>query len=262
MSKRKPGEWWDKSWSVVTGCTPAGAGCDHCWARSLVTRFPVAHATEPSMFGARDARVQFSDVVCHPERLDEPLRRRKPTIYAVSLLGDLFHEQVPTGFVQQVIDKARSAIGHRFVFLTKRPERVRHTWEWDRLPCANIIVMASAWDQPSTDAACAALSAVPGLRWGLHLEPLLSPVDLDLARDKCHPANPFPAWIVAGGENGPGARPCDPRWIRALRTISKCSGVPFWFKGPGSKVLLHGLGPSTSEADMIAGLEQTREVPW
>jgi protein gp37 len=41
--ERDPGQWWSEAWSPVTGCTPAGAGCDHCWARAMVRRFPALH---------------------------------------------------------------------------------------------------------------------------------------------------------------------------------------------------------------------------
>jgi protein gp37 len=180
MSK-KPGEWWDKSWSVVTGCTPAGEGCAHCWAAGLVKRFPAAHGRDP--FPGHGDSAPFSTVVCHPSRLDIPLKRRKPTVFAVSLLGDLFHEQVPIDFAWEVFRTMGDARKHTFVVLTKR-------WGMASMflggslvppPAKNIILMASVWDQKSTDAACKALSQLRGVRWGLHMEPLLGPVNLGRA---------------------------------------------------------------------------------
>ena len=110
------------------------------------------------------------------------------------------------------------------------------------------------------DAACAAFSALPaGVRWGLHCEPMLGPIDIVRSCIDATPANHrrelWPAWVCAGGENGPGARPMDPQWALDLREQCRAAGVKFWFKGPGRDLALW-IG------NYSATLEQTREVPW
>jgi len=251
VTTRKPGDWWDKSWSVVSGCTPVGAGCDNCWAAALVKRFPVAHD------GALPIRVEphgpvtvpasdFSTVITHPDRLGIPLRARKPRVYAVSLLGDLFHEQVPERFIRDVLDPIavcnQKQMRHRFVLLTKRYERAVDAMAvWGvKSPAylsnlaADMILLASVWDQASTDAACAAFSQLPaGIRWGLHCEPLLSAVDMRKTVTNRIGAS-MPRWIVCGGETGPKARPMHPDWVRGIRDQCQAAGVPFWFKGWGA----------------------------
>jgi protein gp37 len=235
MIKLKPNEWWDKSWSVVTGCTPAGAGCDHCWALGMLQRFPLLH--EGAGATKADDSVPDEDfgphhVALHPERLDEPLRRRKPTVYAVSLLGDLFHEQVPKLFLVQVFNAMLDgkAQRNRFVLLTKRPQRAAEFLA-DYGLGDRIILMASVWDQASADAACSALSRLRGVRWGLHAEPLIGPIDWLKPVENGHWA--APSWIVCGGENGPGARTMEAAWADMLRDQCEAAGVPFWFKGWG-----------------------------
>ncbi len=37
-------------------------------------------------------------------------------------------------------------------------------------------------------------------------------------------------WSIVGGESGPNARPTDPDWIRSIRDLCACAGVPFFFK--------------------------------
>lgn len=37
-------------------------------------------------------------------------------------------------------------------------------------------------------------------------------------------------WVICGGESGPGARPIDPQWVRALRDDCIRYRVPFFFK--------------------------------
>src|SRR5204863_3346042 len=76
----------------------------------------------------------------------------------------------------------------------------------------------------------------------LSCEPLLGPLDLEahVAFDRvpggfAH-ASPLEMldWIIVGGESGPGARPCDVQWIRAI--VAQCSrwGMPVFVKQLGS----------------------------
>ena len=51
-------------------------------------------------------------------RLEEPLRRRKPTIYFVNSMSDLFHEEMPDSYIRQVFDVIRRAPQHTFQVLT------------------------------------------------------------------------------------------------------------------------------------------------
>lgn len=230
MSKRKPGQWWDKSWSVVTGCSwPPGEtpeGCRNCWARSLVRRFPAAHAGDG---------ISFGHVSWHPDRLDIPLRTRKSTTWAVSLMGDLFHPDVPSDFIREVLRfTVMAERPHRYVILTKRWHRAAdelRAWDarWPDLehPWRSSILLASTWDQESTAAACEELH-LP-MPWGLHIEPLLGPVDMGKTVTNRIGAT-MPSWIVVGPENGPGKRPCDPRWIESIERQCHAARVPVWRK--------------------------------
>lgn len=242
MSKRKPGQWWDRSWSVVTGCSwPEGQvpeGCRNCWARALARRFPAAHGTDPSLgqtegyqrvIAGESVAADFGTVLCHPDRLDIPLRVRKSTTWAVSLMGDLFHPDVPSHFIRDVLRVPHlTAQSHRYVVLTKRWDRVQTVWDYAQYPLVDTIILASVWDQTSTDAACAEFADLP-LRWGLHMEPLLGPVDMAKTVTNRIGAT-MPSWIVVGPENGPGKRPCDPQWIESIEGQCHAARMPVWRK--------------------------------
>jgi protein gp37 len=77
------GRYWDLPWSLVDGCTPCSPGCDHCWSAGMAHRFYRQHLT------TCDGKFN-GHVAVRPERLDIPLKRRKPTVYAV--WNDLFWE--------------------------------------------------------------------------------------------------------------------------------------------------------------------------
>ena len=108
-------EWTDEVWNPVTGCTKVSQGCKHCYAERVAERFWKGRA--------------FTDVQCHPERLDQPLRWRKPRRVFVNSMSDLFHEDVPAEFIDRVFAVMALSPQHTFQVLTKRPARML---EWAR----------------------------------------------------------------------------------------------------------------------------------
>ncbi len=119
--------WTDTTWSPVTGCTKVSQGCKHCYAEREVTQ---RWSKNPKSIWYGRA---FTDVRCHPEKLEEPLRTKKPKKIFVCPRGDLFHENVPDDFIDSVFGVMWSCLylrrncidGHVFQILTKRPERMQ-----------------------------------------------------------------------------------------------------------------------------------------
>jgi protein gp37 len=259
MTARSPEQWWTATWSPVTGCTPAGAGCAHCHALARMRR----HL--PALRGEGNANVPATTVLCHGERLSREAslalaKKRAPQTILCCMMGDLFHEQVPFDFVSDVLEAFVWANDlrlhpdlresdwrnretplplHQLCVLTKRWGRALgalHLWQEEQGPHGqalldSILLMASVATQSEADAACSALSRLRGVRWGLHVEPMLGPIDLSYQ----HPGATGAAmgdvsWIVVGAEQGPGARPFELDWARSLRDQCRAASVPFWFK--------------------------------
>lgn len=59
-----------------------------------------------------------------PERLDIPLRWRRPRMVFVNSMSDLFHEDIPDAYVAEVFEVMAEASQHTFQVLTKRHERL------------------------------------------------------------------------------------------------------------------------------------------
>ena len=78
------GRYWDKAWSLVDGCTPVSEACDHCWLEAMNSRFK---------------KWVPGTVMPRVDRLDIPLKTRKPTVFAI--WSDLFHEDVPDEFIDE-----------------------------------------------------------------------------------------------------------------------------------------------------------------
>lgn len=107
-------EWTDRTWNPVTGCTKVSPGCDHCYAENIARRFAGAPAF-PNGF----------EVTLRPDRLDAPLRWRKPARVFVNSMSDLFHKDVPDEFITRVFAVMAATPQHTYQILTKRHGRMR-----------------------------------------------------------------------------------------------------------------------------------------
>ena len=109
--------WATHTWNPITGCTPVSEGCANCYARAMAKRLQAA--------GNEAYRDGFAETV-HQDRLEEPLRWRKPRRVFVVSMGDLFHDDAPDGWIMWVWWKILHASPmHTFLILTKRAERMR-----------------------------------------------------------------------------------------------------------------------------------------
>jgi hypothetical protein len=133
-------EWTEETWNPVIGCTRVSEGCRNCYAERMSARLAamadadVEKGTPPSPRTHNYTRVvKYNDgialpqwnnkVVTVPEALDEPLRRKKQTVYFVNSMSDLFHKDVPFDFIDRVFAVMALCPQHTFQVLTKRPER-------------------------------------------------------------------------------------------------------------------------------------------
>lgn len=117
-------------------------------------------------------------------------------------------------------------------------------------PLPNVWLGVTAENQAQADKRIPILLKIPAaVRW-VSCEPLLGPINLGRLvwfREGFDPPwfqQQFYRrrridWVVCGAETGPGARPCDPEWVRSLRDQCQAAGVPFFFKrwSDGSRLL-------------------------
>jgi protein gp37 len=238
-------EWTGQTWNPVTGCSPIASGCKYCYARRMHKRLRA--------MGQPKYQHDFSEVRCHPEELDKPLRWRKPRRVFVCSMSDLFHGDLSFEFILRVFEVMERARQHTFQLLTKRPYRVLQFCgkygigndnEWPR----NIWLGASASTQEDLERVVPDLLVTPAAVRFLSLEPLLGPItDLPLpcrvcggkgwvqapdhsrewcAGEQCRGID----WVIVGGESGPAARPMNPEWVRSIRKQCVEAGVPLFFK--------------------------------
>jgi len=219
-------EWTDATWNPITGCTKVSPGCDHCYAERITERF--------------HGRGSFEHVVLHPERLDAPLRWRKPRMVFVNSMSDLFHAKVPAPFLRDVFAVMRRTPRHTYQVLTKRAERMERLCRERQATPAEVdagcelgLVPGLTYDLPNVWLGVSVespayysrirhLQRTPAAVRFLSCEPLLAPLE-DLSLDGI-------GWVIVGGESGPGARPMHPSWARDIRDQCQRAGVPYFLK--------------------------------
>lgn len=197
-------EWTDETWNPVTGCTPVSEGCANCYAKRMANRLRGRYG-----YPKNDPfRVTF-----HPDKLDKPLHWKKPRMVFVSSMGDLFHKDVKSEWINIVWHKAFNLPQHTFQILTKRPDRMLE-WtrkadrmlEWTRKAAKvkawpieeiwpeNVWLGVTAENQKCADERIPILLQIPAAVRFVSVEPMLGPVDLS-------------PWICKSCKNGTVASP-------------------------------------------------------
>ena len=208
-------EWTDSTWNPVTGCSKVSRGCDNCYAERFAERFRGVEG-HPYEFGF-DLQLRY-------QRLEQPLRWRRPRRVFVNSMSDLFHKDVPWEFVDEVFRVMEQADWHIFQVLTKRSSLMRN---YLHHRYGSSIVPSHIWCGVSVEDD-SALVRVRHLQESyatvkfLSLEPLLGPLGkFDLSGI---------SWVIVGGESGPGFRPAGREWVCEIRDLCADFDVPFFFK--------------------------------
>ncbi len=249
-------DYLDYSWNPTHGCDPISPGCKHCWAMVMAKRL--------AGMGVRGySKDDPFKVVCFPEKLDEPMKVKKPSRIGVSFMGDLFHDDVPFAFVLKVWTMMVACEQHTFMVLTKRPKRMAQFVKWitedGSTIDANIHLGVTVCNQKEADEKIPILMSIPAAHHFVSFEPLLAdPGDIErylmscdecgnrgstgiyglnnagqsLCLDACVKGGEGPSLdlVILGGESGPGARPMDVEWARSVKRQCDSAGVAFHMK--------------------------------
>ena len=209
-------EWTEQTWNPTVGCTKVSPGCKNCYAEGMARRLKT--------MGLKGYENGFR-LSLMPERLAEPLERRKPTVYFVNSMSDLFHEKVPFDYIARVFDAMERAHWHTFQVLTKRAERMAAFCADRRVP-PNVWLGVSVENKRHGVPRIGVLRGIDATIRFLSVEPLLEDVGrLDLTG--IH-------WVIVGGESGARARPMRAEWADNVRRQCLDADVAFFFKQWGA----------------------------
>ncbi|TRZ65061.1 MAG: phage Gp37/Gp68 family protein [Rhodocyclaceae bacterium] len=212
MTTKSSIEWTEQTWNPTTGCTKISPGCKHCYAEVMAGRL---HA-----MGAPGYENGFKLTIL-PGRLVQPMQRKKPTVYFVNSMSDLFHDDIPDQFLDQVFSVIRQTPQHTYQILTKRAERLPEYFMNRGCP-KNVWLGVSVEDRQYGAPRIDYLRQVDAHIRFLSVEPLLEDVgEMDLTG--IH-------WVIVGGESGPKARPMKPEWVENVKHQADEAGAAFFFK--------------------------------
>jgi len=256
-------EWTNETWNPVTGCTKISEGCKNCYAERMARRLA-------SRYGYQEYPYHF-DVTLHPDKLNQPLKWKKPRRIFVCSMGDLFHIEVPIEYVLKVFNIMQLCPHHTFQVLTKRPRIMKDTIEeiqgknadyfYNTHP--NVWLGATAENQKTADERIPILLKIPATIRFVSVEPMLNKIELNRETmvycprcshvyfdsfqwSSCPNCNAPPLsqrdgrtflsyldWVICGGETGYGAREMKAEWAWNLYNQCREADVPFFFKKPG-----------------------------
>ncbi|MFH1603030.1 MAG: phage Gp37/Gp68 family protein, partial [Pseudomonadota bacterium] len=159
------------SWSPVTGCNKCSPGCLHCYAERMSKRLA-------GRCGYPEAPHNF-DVTLHEDRLEEPLRWKKPRTVFVCSMSDFFHPVIPFAFQCRILQAIAKCPQHTFILLTKRTEQLEM---WNEIagwhPYPNLWLGVTAENQEMADKRIPVLLQIPAAVRFVSIEPCLSAIDL------------------------------------------------------------------------------------
>lgn len=215
-------EWTDAVWNPMTGCTQVSAGCDNCYAKTVAERRTrEQYLRKQPVRDSAESRLDPFAPRFWEERLEQPLRWKRPMRVFVNSMSDVFHAHFSADLIARVFDVMNRAHWHQFQLLTKRPERAarlatRFLWT------ENIWIGTSIEDMRVAKRADHLRRITQASVRFVSAEPLLGPLDtLELERID---------WVIAGGESGAGYRPVNLAWARNLRDRCNDAGIPFFWK--------------------------------
>lgn len=267
MGKTTKIDWCDSTWNPVTGCLH---GCKYCYARRIAERFEPYEIYDPEMalqrhaiankqligLGApyvldfpwqqrnkngtiQNAPYPFGFVpTFHRYKLDEPQKWKKPRTIFVCSMADLFGDWVPDEWIDDVIKSTQRALRHRYLFLTKNPERYGdwlERFEEGHIP--DLDEFENCWFGASASNNAEFERANRSMAQWISIEPIRERIKTD--EDQFMQFNPYTlgerkrwAWVVIGAETGNSKNKVAPKreWIDDIATACADYGTPVFMK--------------------------------
>lgn len=241
-------EWAHYTFNPVWGCQKVSPGCTHCYAETFADKRMGLGVFGPA---ERTSRRTFGDAYwANPERWNRLAAREgeQRRVFCASM-ADVFEAHPATvAQLPRLWALIRATPHLDWLLLTKRPERITASLPDDWGTGYRNVWLGTSIESHEYVSRVEVLLQVPAAVRFLSCEPLLGPIALRgsyhdfLEGWGCdndgygHPVQVQTEridWVIAGGESGVDARPCDPAWLRQLRDDCAATGTPFFLKQLG-----------------------------
>jgi len=208
-------EWTESTWNPSIGCSKVSAGCQNCYAEVMARRLQAMGVA------GYEEGFKFKFL---PERLGFPMSVRKPTMFFVNSMSDIFHQEMLFKDIDRIFTVIKDTPQHCYQILTKRVERAMKYFENRRIP--QNVWLGVTVEHERTKYRMDILRNIEASVRFISMEPLIGDVGkLDLTG--IH-------WVIVGGESGVCARPMSPMWAEGI--LGQCieQDVAFFFKQWGT----------------------------
>lgn len=243
-------EWCDSTWNPVTGCLH---GCDYCYARRIADRFSShgerrdereIHVLDERVYGEESEKSEpfpYGFVpTFHRYRLNEYEKKKGRTIFVCSM-ADLFGSWVPDSWIEEVFAACEKAPQHRYLFLTKNPQRYIDLALARKLPAKDNMWYGTTATTPDEK-----------FFWGgaWHTFVSIEPILRDYSGEIGEMCDTFAQWVIVGAETGNRKGKIIPGkgWIDAITKTCIRKSIALFMKD--------SLIPIVGEENM------RRELPW
>ena len=215
----------DHIWNPWHGCIKWSQGCKNCYVYR------------------RDASVgRDASHVARTKSFAYPLAKTRGGAYKIPsgasvfccMTSDFFLEEADP-WREEAWDIIRIRSDVQFSIITKRIIRFSQCIPADwGVGWPNVRIYCTTENQQAAEERLPIFLSLPIQEKGIICEPLLSPIYMEPW------LGPDILQVVAGGESGPGARPCNYDWILDIRRQCAAAGTSFGFKQTGAKLIKVG----------------------
>ena len=206
-------EWTEMTWNPTTGCSKISAGCKFCYAEVMSRRLKA--------MGVDKYENNFK-LTIHEDELNTPYTWKKPKVVFVNSMSDLFHKDVPIGFIQKVFKVMKDNPQHVFQVLTKRADLLRYYDSEGYLDWTHNIWMGVSIENAKVMERLDLLKKTKARVKFLSCEPLIGPLNMMKLKGI--------DWVIVGGESGRKPRPMKAEWVTDIKNQCQKDDVAFFFK--------------------------------
>ena len=209
-------EWTERTWNPSAGCTKISDGCKNCYAETMAIRLQ-----SMGVVGYENG-FKFNTV---PSRLNDPFKRKKATVYFVNSMSDIFHENMPEYYLNNIFKIIEQTPRHTYQILTKRADRMFNYLSQREIP-------KNVWLGVTVENRKEGLPRIDKLRnlqatvLFFSAEPLLE----DLGKINLTNID----WVIVGGESGNKARQMEKEWVLNIKQQCEIESIAFFFKQWGA----------------------------
>ena len=209
-------EWTEQTWNPSAGCTKISAGCQNCYAETMAIRLQAIGVK------GYENGFKFNIVPC---RLNDPLKKKKPTVFFVNSMSDIFHKDMPLDYLDKIFNVIEQTPQHTYQILTKRADRMLEYFS-HRKVYENIGLGVTVENKKEGLPRIDFLRNIKASVLFLSIEPLLEDLgEINLSNID---------WVIVGGESGNKARPMAKEWVLNIKQQCEKNDVAFFFKQWGT----------------------------